>query len=288
MNRRTFLGTITAGSIVASRVGWASAEHKVDPIGVQLYTVRESMKKDLPGTIAKVAQVGYKEVEFAGYFDHSPKEIRSILDQNGLKAPSAHIEYSVLDEKWPGVLEAAQVVGHQYIVCPWIEDEVRKQNRWKEAAAKFNKAADASKKAGIQFAYHNHHFEFVKVDGKYAYDILLEETDPKLVQMEMDLCWMNIAGQDPIKYFDRYPGRFPMVHVKDVKKIPRKQDDNPVNFDNVFPEMTSVGNGVIDFKKIFAQSDKAGIKHYFVENDYPKSEFEDIRASYEYLHKLKF
>ena len=288
MNRRTFLGTITAGSILASRVSWASAEHKVDPIGVQLYTVRESMKKDLPGTIAKVAQVGYKEVEFAGYFDHSPKEIRSILDQNGLKAPSAHIEYSVLDEKWPGVLEAAQVVGHQYIVCPWIEDEVRKQNRWKEAAAKFNKAADASKKAGIQFAYHNHHFEFVKVDGKYAYDILLEETDPKLVQMEMDLCWMNIAGQDPIKYFDRYPGRFPMVHVKDVKKIPRKQDDNPVNFDNVFPEMTSVGNGVIDFKKIFAQSDKAGIKHYFVENDYPKSEFEDIRASYEYLHKLKF
>jgi sugar phosphate isomerase/epimerase len=288
MNRRTFLGTITAGSIVASRVSWASAEHKVDPIGVQLYTVRESMKKDLPGTIAKVAQIGYKEVEFAGYFDHSPKEIRSILDQNGLKAPSAHIEYSVLDEKWPGVLEAAQVVGHQYIVCPWIDDEVRKQNRWKEAAAKFNKAAEASKKAGIQFAYHNHHFEFVKVDGKYAYDILLEETDPKLVQMEMDLCWMNIARQDPLKYFDRYPGRFPMVHVKDVKKIPPKPDDQPVNFDNVFPEMTSVGNGVIDFKKIFAQSDKAGIKHYFVENDYPKSEFDDIRASYEYLHKLQF
>jgi sugar phosphate isomerase/epimerase len=165
---------------------------------------------------------------------------------------------------------------------------VRKQNRWKEAAAKFNKAAEASKKAGIQFAYHNHHFEFVKVDGKYAYDILLEETDPKLVQMEMDLCWMNIAGQDPLKYFDRYPGRFPMVHVKDVKKIPPKPDDQPVNFDNVFPEMTSVGNGVIDFKKIFAQSDKAGIKHYFVENDYPKSEFDDIRASYEYLHKLQF
>ena len=165
---------------------------------------------------------------------------------------------------------------------------MRKQNRWKEAAAKFNKAAEASKKAGIQFAYHNHHFEFVKVDGKYAYDILLEETDPKLVQMEMDLCWMNIAGQDPLKYFDRYPGRFPMVHVKDVKKIPPKTGDAPVNFDNVFPKMTSVGNGVIDFKKIFAQSDKAGIKHYFVENDYPKSEFDDIRASYEYLHKLQF
>ena len=288
MNRRTFLGTITAGSMVASRLSWAIAGRKLDAIGVQLYTVRNAMKTDLPGTIAKVAQIGYQEVEFAGYFDHSPKEIRSVLDQNNLSAPSAHIPYDVLDDKWPGVLEAAQVVGHKYIVCPWIDDEVRKQGRWKEAAAKFNKAAEASKKAGIQFAYHNHHFEFVPVEGKFAYDVLLEQTDPNLVQMEMDLCWMNIAGQDPIKYFERYPGRFPLVHVKDVKKIPPKTGDAPVDFEKVFPEMTSVGAGVIDFKRIFAESDKAGIKHYFVENDYPKSEFDNIQASYKYLHDLRY
>jgi len=123
--------------MVASRLSWAIAGRKLDAIGVQLYTVRNAMKADLPGTIAKVAQIGYQEVEFAGYFDHSPKEIRSVLDQNNLSAPSAHIPYDVLDDKWPGVLEAAQVVGHKYIVCPWIDDEVRKQGRWKEAAAKF-------------------------------------------------------------------------------------------------------------------------------------------------------
>jgi sugar phosphate isomerase/epimerase len=128
----------------------------------------------------------------------------------------------------------------------------------------------------------------VPVEGKYAYDVLLEQTDPKLVQMEMDLCWMNIAGQDPIKYFDRYPGRFPMVHVKDVKKIPPKTGDTPVDFEKVFPEMTSVGDGVIDFKRVFAQSDKGGIKHYFVENDYPKSAFENIQASYTYLRGLRY
>ena len=274
--------------MVSSRLSWAIAGRKLDAIGVQLYTVRNAMKTDLPGTIAKVAQIGYQEVEFAGYFDHSPKEIRSVLDQNNLSAPSAHIPYDVLDDKWPGVLEAAQVVGHKYIVCPWIDDEVRKQGRWKEAAAKFNKAAEASKKAGIQFAYHNHHFEFVPVEGKFAYDVLLEQTDPNLVQMEMDLCWMNIAGQDPIKYFERYPGRFSLVHVKDVKKIPPKTGDAPVDFEKVFPEMTSVGAGVIDFKRIFAESDKAGIKHYFVENDYPKSEFDNIQASYKYLHDLRY
>jgi len=128
----------------------------------------------------------------------------------------------------------------------------------------------------------------VPVEGKFAYDVLLEQTDPNLVQMEMDLCWMNIAGQDPITYFERYPGRFPLVHVKDVKKIPPKIGDTPVDFEKVFPEMTSVGSGVIDFKRIFAESDKAGIKHYFVENDYPKSEFDNIQASYKYLHDLRY
>ena len=112
---------------------------------------------------------------------------------------------------------------------PWIDDEVRKQGRWMEAAAKVQQGGRGVEESGIQFAYHNHHFEFVQVEGKYAYDILLEQTDPKLVQMEMDLCWMNIAGQDPIEYFDRYPGRFPMVHVKDVKKIPPKTGDAPMD-----------------------------------------------------------
>jgi len=290
MNRREFVGgAATAAALLGSRSAWAAEEHNIARVGLQLYTVRGEMKKDFEGTIAKVAQTGYKEVEFAGYFDHTPQQVRAILEKNGLTSPACHIAYNVLGDKWPGVLEAAHVVGHKYVVCPWIDDDIRKRPEgWKEAADTFNRAAEASKKAGIQFAYHNHNFEFIKIDGKYAYDILLESTDAHLVQMEMDLCWMTIAGQDPLKYFAKYPGRFPLVHVKDVSKVPTSADGSPVAIDNVTVGMVAVGSGVIDFKRIFAKASLAGIRHYFVEDDEPKSAFAEIAASYQYLAKLKF
>ena len=125
-------------------------------------------------------------------------------------------------------------------------------------------------------------------NGKLPYDILLEETDPKLVKMEMDLCWIEVGGQDPLKYFKKYPGRFPLVHVKDLTKIPVVDATGGQNFGDSLPEMTEVGSGIIDWKKIFAQSDEAGIKHYFVEHDHPKDPFESIRKSYEYLSKVQF
>jgi len=292
MNRRTFLGTTTAagGALLSTRLGWAADSHRIEKVGVQLYTVRDAMKADFEGTIAKVAAIGYKEVEFAGYFDHTPQQVRAVLDKNGLTAPSVHVDYpSCSEAKFPKVVEAATIIGHKYIVCPWIDDDVRARGEWKAAAEVFNKAAAVSKKAGIQFAYHNHDFEFVKVDGKYAYDILLEQTDVNLVKMEMDLCWMTVAGQDPVKYFDRYPGRFPMVHVKDVKSVPPSdKPGEPVALDKVFPFMTEVGSGSIDWKRIFAHSGKAGIEHYFVEHDYPKDQFASIAASYKYLETLRF
>lgn len=290
MNRRDFVGGVAAtATLMGTRAAWADKSHKISRVGLQLYTVRGEMKKDFEGTIAKVAEAGYKEVEFAGYFDRTPQQVRAVLDQNGLSAPACHIPYNVLGDKWPGVLEAANAVGHKYIVCPWIDDAIRaKPEGWKQAADTFNRAAEASKKAGIQFAYHNHNFEFIKIDGRYAYDILLESTDAKLVQMEMDLCWMTIAGQDPIKYFAKYPGRFPLVHVKDVSKIPTSADGSPVAIDNVTVGMVPVGSGVIDFKRIFAKSSLGGIQHYFVEDDEPKAPFEEIRQSYQYLSKLSF
>ncbi len=292
MNRRTFMGTaVTAGgALLSPRLGWASKTHRIEKVGVQLYTVRDAMKEDFEGSIAKVAKIGYREVEFAGYFDRTPKQVRAVLDQNGLAAPSVHVDYPSLGEKFPKVVEASAIIGHKYIVCPWIDDELRKQpGGWKRAAETFNKAAEVSKKSGIQFAYHNHDFEFVKVDGKYAYDLLLEQTDVNLVKMEMDLCWMTVAGQDPLKYFKRYPGRFPMVHVKDVKSIPPSEKaDEPVALERVFPVMTEVGSGSIDWKRIFAHSGEAGIQHYFVEHDYPKDQFASIGTSYKYLQALRF
>jgi len=289
MDRRTFLGTMTAATLLTRRLSFAADDHKIDKIGLQLYTVRDLMKQDFDGTLAKVAAIGYKEVEFAGYFDHSPKDVRAAVDRRGLTAPSAHIDYKSLGEKFPEVIEAAKVVGHEYLVNPWIEEEIRKQpDGWKHAAETFNRAGEACKKAGIQFAYHNHWFEFLPVNGKLPYDLLLTECDPNLVKMELDLCWITVGGQDPLKYFDRYPGRFPLVHVKDVKRVPPVTAGGAQDFGSSMKDMTEVGSGIIDWKKIFAQSDKAGIKHYFVEHDNPKKPLESIKKSYDYLASLRF
>src|SRR6266566_2069398 len=279
MDRRSFLGTMTAATLLTRRLGWAADDHKIDRIGVQLYTVRSEIAKDFEGSLAKVASIGYKEVEHAGfkmkdgkvsYFDRSPQEMRSSLDRYGLTAPSTHVDYAALSQdNFQRVIEASKVIGHKYIVNPWIEDSVRKQ-------------------PGMQFAYHNHWFEYLPVNGKLPYDTLLQESDPDLVKMEMDLCWISVAGQDPVKYFDRYPGRFPLVHVKDVTKIPSVTAAGEQDFGDSMKEMTEVGSGVIDWKRIFAQSEKAGLKHYFVEHDNPKAPFDSIRTSYQYLERLRF
>jgi len=291
MNRRTFLetaSTVTAATLLTSRMGWAAGDHKIDKVGLQLYTVRDRMKDDFDGTIAKVAQVGYKEVEFAGYFGRTGEQVRAACDKNGLAAVATHVQYDELDDKFPAVVETSKTIGLEYIVCPWIPEELRKSpDIWKQAAAKFNHCGELSKKAGMQFAYHNHWFEFLPVDGKLPYDQLLKECDGNLVKMEMDLCWITAAGGDPLKYFNLYPGRFPLVHVKDLKTLPRITAGGAQNYGDTV-DLTEVGSGLIDWKRIFAQSEKAGIKHYIVEHDHPKQPFDSIAKSYDYLNKLRW
>ena len=291
MNRRRFLqttGTIAAASLFSSRFAWAAGDHKVDKVGVQLYTVRDLMKNDFEGTIAKVAQIGYKEVEFAGYFDHTGKQVRAILEKNGLTAPSTHVQYDELDDKFPSVIDTSKEIGLEYIICPWIPEELRKSpDIWKQAAGKFNKCGEQAKKAGMQFGYHNHWFEFLPTDGKLPYDELLQLCDANLVKMEMDLCWISTTHTDPLKYFEKYPGRFPLVHVKDVKTMPKISSGGSQNFGDTV-DLTEVGSGVIDWKRIFAHSEQAGIKHYIVEHDHPKQPMESIKTSYEYLKNLRW
>jgi len=315
MNRRTFIGASVAATLTtAAKPAWAAdcappfksnpleGAQSINPIGLQLYTVREEMKKDFTGTIAKVAATGYKEVEFAdilkpnaGYYGRSPKDVRELLDRNGLVAPSAHAGYDIVEKKWPEALEAAKIIGHSYIICPWIDEKQRAQDDgWKRAADLFNKAGEESQKGGIQFGYHNHSFEFQEdksLGGKLPYDFLLAETDPKLVVMEMDLCWISVAGKNPIDYFDKYPGRFPLVHVKDWVKDSTHSSGykgamgQTVSYNG---RMADVGQGSIDWKNLFAHDGQAGIKHFFVENDNPKSAFDDIKISYNYLRDLRF
>jgi len=291
MNRRNFLkaaGTAAAVSMLPTRLLWAATQHKIEKVGVQLYTVRDLMQNDFEGTVAKVAQIGYKEVEFAGYFGRTAAQVKAVLDKNGLKAPSTHVQYDELDEKFPAVIEFSKAIDLEYIVCPWIPEDLRKNpDIWKQAAEKFNKAGELSKKAGMQFGYHNHWFEFLPTHDVLPYDELLKLCDANLVKMEMDLCWITTTGTDPVKYFDKYPGRFPLVHVKDVKTLPKISTGGSQNFGDTV-DLTEVGSGTIDWKRIFAKADEAGIKHYIVEHDHPKQPLASIKGSYEYLSKLTF
>jgi sugar phosphate isomerase/epimerase len=276
MDRRIFMKTVSAGGL-AALAGSDLMATRVKPIGLQLYTVRNEMEKDFEGSLAKVAQTGYKEVEFAGYFGRTPQQVKDILKKNGLKTPSVHIALDLFEKELPKTIETGKFLGQEYLVCPFLPPERRKTaDDFKKLAEVFNRLGAECQKAGMGFAYHNHNFEFQPVDGQMPYDLLLEGTDPKLVHMEMDLYWVVKANQDPVHYFDKYPGRFPLVHVKDMDTTPEKG-------------FAEVGRGNMDFKRIFGASQKAGIKHYIVEQDRtPGNPFDSIKISWDYLSKFQY
>ena len=282
INRRRFLKTAAGasfGGLWVAQTGFSRnfVKNKMKAIGLQLYTVRNQMEKDFDDTLAKVASTGFKEVEFAGYYNRTPQQVKSVLSANGLTSPSAHVSLKALSDDWQKTIETAAAIGHRYLICAYLVPEERKSlDDYKRHADTFNRAGEACKKAGIQFGYHNHDFEFPALDGSVPFDLLLEKTDAKLVKIELDLYWTVKAKQDPLKYFASHPGRFPLLHVKDM-------DNTPKQF------FTEVGRGVIDFKPIFAQSGKAGVKHYFVEQDQcPGSPLDSIKVSFDYLSKLEF
>jgi len=295
MNRRSFLSRFS-GTALAATVGrkfaWADGPHRIKTIGIQLYTVRDALRQNYDGTLAKLAAIGYREVESGKDHDISPaRAMREALMRHGLTSPSYHVDWDSLGENWPRVIEDHKIIGRTYLVNPWIDENVRnKPDGWKHAAEILNRAGETSKQSGIQLAYHNHWIEFVPLsDGKLPYDVLLENLDLNLVKMEMDLGWITVAGQDPVKYFQRYPGRFVMVHVKDVHKIPDTSSLRTGRFagENM-TILADVGKGVIDWKRIFAHSQQAGIEHYFVEHDNPENSMETARVSCDYLERLRF
>jgi sugar phosphate isomerase/epimerase len=274
IDRRSLLGVL-AGSFVAGATRESAAgTRRLGDLGVQLFTVRNELRRDFEGTLGKIAALGYREVEFVDLFDRTPAAVRAMLDRHGLVAPSSHVGHDALDRGLAQALEAAKILGQSHIVCAWIDPELRSQpDIWKRAAERFNRAGEAGKQLDIQFAYHNHDFEFTSVGGRLPYDILLAETDPQLVKMEMDLYWITKGGQDPVEYFDRHPGRFPLVHVKDMDRT---------------GEIADIGSGRIDFARIFARSQTAGIRHYLVEHDNAAAPIDSIAASYRFLRQLRF
>jgi sugar phosphate isomerase/epimerase len=249
------------------------ARRRLDRIGIQLYTVRSLMPGDPDGTLGGLAQIGYSEVELAGLYGLRPAAMRQMLDRHHLSAVSGHMALTDMRRDWARALDEAATLGQRYIVCSSIDESERSPDDYRRIASELNHLADQSQRQGIQFAYHNHMYEFTTVSGVTPYDLLLTGCDPHLVQMEVDLMWMVKGGGDPLSYFGRFPGRFPMVHVKDM---------------TASGTMVDVGQGTIDFRAIFAQSDRAGIKHYFVEHDQPPNPLADARTCYEYLRRLTF
>ena len=244
-------------------------------VGVQLYTLRDLIFKDPRGIIQKVGAMGFKEVESFGYnagkyFGLTPKEFADLLSQNNLTHPSGHYGLNNLTE-WDTAIQDAIAAGQKYMVLAYLADTERKSiDDYKRHAASFNSAAEKCKKAGLQFAYHNHDFEFIDMNGQIGYDVLMKETDPSLVKFEMDIYWIRKANRDPIELFKKHPGRFPLWHVKDMDKTEKKS-------------FTEVGNGVIDFKKIFECAKKSGMEHFFVEQDVSSDPLASIQKSYQYI-----
>jgi sugar phosphate isomerase/epimerase len=288
--RRTFIKSTTLAS-AALLIKPEIFKLNKSYIGLQLYTVRDAMQQDPAGTLAKVAAIGYNSVEGATYtgsqkfYGMEAKAFAGLLKQNGLIIPSSH--YRLGEEKtngadtkgtllhdWDKAVEDATAVGIKHMVCAYLSAEERGGiDHYKKLAEEFNKAAETCKKAGIQFCYHNHDFEFEEKDGQLPYDILLNNTDKDLVKMELDLYWVTKAKHDPVELFKKHPGRFPLWHIKDM-------DNTEAH------AFTEVGNGTIDFKSIFKESKTAGLKYFFVEQDKcPGSPFDSITQSIAYIKK---
>ena len=287
-SRRSFLKTsavLTAGLLVAPQLFAYNKKY----IGLQLYTVRDAMAKDPAGTLAKVAAIGYNSVECATYtgdekfYGLEPKAFAALVKQNGLIIPSGHfrlgedapngaVSQGTILHDWNKAVDDAAEVGLKYMVCAWLAPSERGTlDHYKQVADDLNKAGETCKKAGIQLCYHNHDFEFIQENGKYPYQTLLDTTDKNLVKMEMDLYWMTKANQDPIAIFNQHPGRFPLLHLKDMDNTPKRM-------------FTEVGNGIIDFKKILAHADTAGVKYFFVEQDIcPGDPMDSATKSYNYI-----
>lgn len=274
--RRKFLkstAALGAAAITPWSLSSSAQSRKVERIGLQLYTLRNEMSEDFAGTLARVAELGFKEMEFAGYMGNSAADVRSMLDANGLTSPAAHIQLLAIRDNLEREIETAQTIGQKYIVVPILPPNERTIADYHRHAEALNRAGEACKAAGLKMGYHNHDFEFATVQGQRPYDILVEETDPDLVAMELDLFWITKAGVDPAEYINKYPGRFAMLHVKDMDTLGR---------------MADVGKGTIKFAELFSRVDTGGFEHYFVEHDNPGNGLVSIAYSIYTVRNLRF
>lgn len=276
-SRRDFFKISAAGMLGMAAFGplactsTAASGRKSYGVGLQLYTIRDAMDKDTMGSLKKVSDLGYKYVELAGYgsgqfYGMDPRDFRKAVSDLGMEVISSHTmveaEGITMDNAKKMAEDHAEL-NVKYCVQPWVNEEDRNVETYKKMIADWNQVGEIMKDAGIQFGYHNHNFEFKPVNGMVPYyDIFLKEMDADLITMELDMYWATKAGQDPVEMFKKYPGRFQLFHFKDMA-----DDSNIPFYDVIKDDLTDVGEGLIDFKRIYEARDIAGMKYMFVEDD---------------------
>ncbi len=279
--RRIFIQQLIAAGTVMSLPFSTLAETtgRKPPFGVILGLLKDELTKDYLGTLKLLVSLGYKEVEFGGTYGIAKADFRSALNDNNLKAVAGGTSIASLQTDIANYVEDAHFFDRPYVICywPWLDDGTNKNtDEFKIAAERLNQIGEIVKKEGLNFAFHNHDKEFVDVgDDKMGYDLILEYTDPDIVDMEIDLYWIIKGNADPVKYFEKYPGRFKICHVKDM--------DNTVD-----RSFEIVGKGIIDFQRIFQKADVAGLKHYILEQDNAPDPILTITESIKHFRKLRF
>lgn len=302
--RRQFLRAATLASaasiaLVKTQPLEAAALHV--PIGLELYTVRDLLSRDFDGTLRQMAAIGFREVEFASFMGRTPAQLRAALRSAGLGCVSAHYSAQELQAALPQKIDEARALGLRYMVCgfPWVADPQRFHvaasdrggmvralwndltlDDWKWNADLFNHFGEQTRKAGIQFCYHNNNYEFRRYGSTSGYDELVRRTDAHLVKFELDCGWAVRAGRDPVEIMRRSPGRFPLLHAKDIRKgaVP----STAMGVDAV----VSLGHGSIDWQRIFAAAPAAGVRHCFLDQEIFRGPILDgLKADYSWLHQ---
>ena len=287
LTRRHFLAEGGAAALAAALASPLHARTAPKPVGIQLYTVGAELKSDVPGTLQQLRSIGYAEVESAGFGGLGATEFRQQLDRAGLRCPSVHLQLNTAS--LAVLLQDAKTVGAYYVVCSALLPHTAQATAddYKKMAARLNDIARMAKGVGLQYAYHNHNMEFARLDsGTIGYDILIAETDPALVDFEIDCGWMIAAGYKPEEYFHRIPTRIRMLHIKDFV---RGSKPSTSLAKDERPQGTELGHGYIDYKPILAAAAKISIDHYFVEQEPPFPDMPALaaaRVDYTYLHAL--
>ncbi len=274
--RRDFLlqsGVLALGSMILP--SFAIIPNEIRKYGVQLYTFRDEMDKDAIGTLKQIASLGIKKIETARsekghYYGLSPKEMKSVCDDLGMNLKSGHV---ALDGNWQRTMDEAVESGQEYLICSSMPSRGQTVDNYLKVAEKFNEAGEASKKVGVKFGYHNHGYEFESENNQVLYNVLLDNTDPDLVHMELDLGWVIMGGKDPLDYFKAYPGRFPLWHLKDM--------------DMEKKESTEFGKGGLDIALMMRNQKASGVKHIFIEQEeYATTPYESMKHNMAYLGRI--